>query len=173
MRVLAILLFVFSVAVAVAHAKEIVYRGGLIVFSIPSGWVEEYEPEGGGTFYAKEPDSGTLRLSVLTFKAKDDATISTPAHILASFGSLRPADIRILPNGNALGEEIQRSVEDGEKITLYWWYIASSAPDQHFRVANFSYTVLSSQEGTPRVEADLKFLRASIMQAHFSPKLGK
>jgi hypothetical protein len=31
--------------------KTIVYRGGIVRFRIPAHWIEEYEHEGGGTFY--------------------------------------------------------------------------------------------------------------------------
>lgn len=49
--------------------KEIVYRGGIVVFSIPSNWKEEYEPNGGATFYQEGFKTGTLRLSILTVSA--------------------------------------------------------------------------------------------------------
>ncbi|MBK8594774.1 MAG: hypothetical protein IPN83_04160 [Holophagales bacterium] len=39
--------------------KSITYRGGLVTFRIPRHWVEEYEEDGGGTFYEDRPDSGT------------------------------------------------------------------------------------------------------------------
>ena len=31
--------------------KTVSYRGGLVRFRIPAGWVESYETEGGGEFY--------------------------------------------------------------------------------------------------------------------------
>ena len=50
------------------NLKTISYRGGVVTFQIPSTWIEEYEEQGGGTFYEDSPDSGTLRLNVMTFK---------------------------------------------------------------------------------------------------------
>ena len=35
--------------------KTIVYRGGIVRFKIPANWVEEYEEDGGGTFYQNRP----------------------------------------------------------------------------------------------------------------------
>jgi hypothetical protein len=46
--------------------KKITYRGGLISFQIPKDWIEEYEENGGGTFYEDSQESGTLRINVLT-----------------------------------------------------------------------------------------------------------
>jgi hypothetical protein len=44
--------------------KRIAYRGGIVSFVIPDVWLEEYEGEGGATFYEDKPGSGTLRLNV-------------------------------------------------------------------------------------------------------------
>jgi hypothetical protein len=49
--------------------KRLEYRGGLVRFELPSHWVEEYEPEGGGTFYDNTIEAVTLRLNVLSFQA--------------------------------------------------------------------------------------------------------
>lgn len=49
--------------------KTISYRGGIATFAVPESWVEEYEPEGGGTFYDDVEGAGTLRLNVLSFKS--------------------------------------------------------------------------------------------------------
>jgi len=174
MRILGILMFISSLLVGtVVCSKEVAYRGGLIVFEVPNGWAEEYEPDGGGMFYSKEPNAGTLRLNVLTIKAKSVSIDSTPAKILGGIKELRRADIHALPNGNAIGEWVQRTTEGGHKITLYWWHVASLAPEGHYRIANFSYAVLSSEDGTPQVNSDLTFLRASFERARFSPQLGK
>jgi hypothetical protein len=49
--------------------KHVEYRGGLVRFELPRHWVEEYEPNGGGTFYDEAVDAVTLRLNVLSFRA--------------------------------------------------------------------------------------------------------
>jgi hypothetical protein len=56
-------------AAAPPKMKTIAYRGGVITFRVPSTWKEEYQPEGGGTFYDPRPGSGTLRLNFMTLKA--------------------------------------------------------------------------------------------------------
>jgi hypothetical protein len=52
--------------------KTVNYRGVLVVFQIPEHWVEEYEADGGGTFYDPDDASVTLRLNVLTFASPRD-----------------------------------------------------------------------------------------------------
>src|SRR5262249_43907386 len=54
--------------------KAIRCRGGIVTFRIPAHWTEEYEEEGGGTFYDEDNGSGTLRLNVLTFALKTPVT---------------------------------------------------------------------------------------------------
>src|SRR5438552_168389 len=63
--------------------KTISYRGGIVTFRIPSHWREEYEPNGGGTFYDDNPDSATLRLNVITAKAPMPITTQSAPDILA------------------------------------------------------------------------------------------
>ena len=60
-------------------SKPVIYRGGLVSFNIPSRWREEYELQGGGTFYEVGEDTGTLRLNVLTFEKKENLSIEDVA----------------------------------------------------------------------------------------------
>ena len=77
--------------------KTINYRGGLVSFEIPSDWKEEYEAEGGGAFFLDKPDSGTLRLNVLSLASKE---AEWPAQvILDAFGA---DGYEMLPCGFAL-----------------------------------------------------------------------
>src|ERR1700730_3295166 len=46
--------------------KTINYRGGVVRFRIPADCAEEYEDQGGGTFYKPGDNTGTLRLNVLS-----------------------------------------------------------------------------------------------------------
>src|SRR5262245_49372554 len=53
------------------NLKVINYRGSVVRFRIPAGWNEEYEEDGGGTFYLPGDESGTLRLNVLTLEGPE------------------------------------------------------------------------------------------------------
>lgn len=147
--------------------KNDVYRGGLVHFAIPSHWIEEYEPDGGGTFYADEPTSGTLRLSVLTFagKAQPDEAALVP--------SLRiHGQAELLPTGNAVVRYSKEASEDGTPITLFYWQVANSAAPHHLRHAIFSYTVETRRVSDPELQAELSLLDSVIRAAEFAPELG-
>ncbi len=82
--------------------KEIAYRGGIVRFSVPSEWAEEYEPQGGAAFYAKRANSGTLRLNVITLKAPNAVTGRTAQEVLTGLRDIDPSTVENLPSGNAL-----------------------------------------------------------------------
>ncbi|MBL8085918.1 MAG: hypothetical protein JNN26_25045, partial [Candidatus Obscuribacter sp.] len=78
--------------------KTIVYRGGIVKFQIPSHWKEEYEEEGGGTFYEDSADSGTLRLNVLTFESESPLGENSSQELLKSLSKQPDAIIETLPD---------------------------------------------------------------------------
>jgi hypothetical protein len=153
--------------------KTIAYRGGIVRFNIPANWVEEYEEDGGATFYENRPDSGTLRLNILTAKAPDDIEGDLPVHALSTLPDVNPEEITKLGNGNALVRSLERTEEEGQKITLYWWYLANHVPPNYVRMANFSYTILTSQENLDSFKEEIQLLDEQIKHAVFHPELGE
>jgi len=151
-------------------SKQINYRGGLVVFSLPGAWIEEYEPEGGGLFYAPGDDTGTLRLDVITAKSPNPVTSADSSAVLLKIGN---SHVETLSNGTAIAKRISREVDRGNPITIYWWSVASAAEPDHVRIASFSYSILSSQEQSGRTALDLSFLEQSIRDIRFSSILGK
>lgn len=152
--------------------KEIQYGGGLATFSIPATWVAEREPRGGGIYYLDEPDSGTLRLTIQTYQKSDSSELVTSASVLSGMQSRHSTTVRTLPNGNSICEYVKHAEEDGEKLTLYWWQVANVVPPNHVRMASFSYTILSSQEGSDRTTAEVRILRSSIEAMRFATENG-
>jgi hypothetical protein len=59
--------------------KTISYRGGVVTFRIPESWNEEYSDTDGGTFYEDKPDSGTLRLKLITAESPSEIRV-IPQH---------------------------------------------------------------------------------------------
>ncbi|NLD37865.1 MAG: hypothetical protein GX654_13440 [Desulfatiglans sp.] len=153
--------------------KEINYRGGVVKFNIPSNWVEEYEETGGGTFYEDAPNTGTLRLNIITMQAPSGAKGNLPFSALSSIPVIENKNIEMLANGNAFAYSVSRSEEDGEKITLYWWYLANQVGSSHIRLANFSYTILTSKEDDQKTKEEIKLLEVQIRKTIFHPGLGK
>ena len=148
--------------------KQISYRGGLVMFSLPSAWTEEYEPEGGGIFYAPGEETGTLRLDVITAKAPTPISSSASREVLQKVGH---SQIERLPTGSAISNWVSREEDRGVPITIYWWCVADVVEPDHIRIANFSYSILSSQEKSAQVASDLSFLEQSIRSIRFSPTL--
>jgi hypothetical protein len=156
-----------------AQMKEINYRGGLVKFSVPKHWVEEYEKDGGGIFYENAPNSGTLRINVITAKSPKALSSDVAYEELVGLKSINAKDIQRLANGNALATAVQHATEQGQKITLFWWYVVNPVRPDHIRMANFSYTVLTSQENSELTRREVMQLTESIKNAKFHPTLGQ
>lgn len=77
--------------------KTINYRDGFVRFDIPDHWVEEYEASGGGTFYELGGDTGTLRLSVLSFKTDIDVAADNPLTVFQKRSTACTARLRNFP----------------------------------------------------------------------------
>lgn len=148
------------------NLKIIKYRGGIAEFTIPAHWREEYEPEGGGTFYEDSPDSGTLRLNVLSFESKD-----TPAEQMAAT-AFRDGMISATNGGLPLRREEKAAEENGENLHIVSWEVAVPVPPRSLRLAIFSYTILERQLQDPAFVAQIQRLQRSIEQASYSQVAG-
>jgi len=153
--------------------KEIKYRGGIVNFLIPKHWVEQYEPNGGGMFYEDAPNTGTLRLNVITAQSSKPLSADAAYEELVAMKSVKTESVQRLKNGNAIGTSIQHSTEQGQKITLFWWHVTNPIRPNHMRIANFSYTVLTSHEGSEPIQREVRRLTESIKNATFHPTLGQ
>ena len=140
----------FSLVMNVSIATRLVtHERGLLSFEIPDTWLEETERDGRRIYFYPSEESGTLRVHVLTFQAPNGQMMKSPAEYIALTEKADRRSIRTLPNGLALGESIFRTVEDGDRITLYWWYLSEVTEPSLSRIAMFSYTVPTSDEGSP------------------------
>jgi hypothetical protein len=152
--------------------KTVTYRGGVVTFRIPAHWVEEYEPDGGGTFYDKAPNSGTLRLRVITAEAPSPVTTASAPDVLAGLPQSAGAPTERLPNGCALVRYVQSAVERGERLFITYWTVAHIIPPRNARIATFSYTLLERQRNDARFRSELELLDREIRASIFSPELG-
>ena len=146
--------------------KTISYRGGIVTFSIPRTWREEYEASGGAIFYEDRPHSGTLRLNVLTFESDDR---HSQQMALDAF----PADsFELLPNGFPIQYAVNEVEEDEELLHIHAWKIAVPIPPNNLRLVVFQHAILASPEIDPTMMSELDFLRQSIHSADFSQAAG-
>jgi hypothetical protein len=150
--------------------RLISYRGGIVNFSIPSGWVEEYEPDGGAVFYEDSPNSGTLRLNVITFESPDG--IDAVA-ISDNFRDSARGEVFHLPNGNVIQKYTKSAIDDAVEIVIYYWEVGNPVPPTSGRIAIFSYTILSSQVKDAKTKEEVSLLEREVMEATFSQILGE
>ncbi len=143
--------------------KNICYRGGIACFDIPASWKEEYEPSGGATFYEDNPDSGTLRLSVLGFSSNGNETgEQMVANLIAKKG------YNALRDGLAIKQYFKSVEEDGEALHIYHWDIAVPVQGNNARLAIFSYTILASQATDKQVQQEIELLGTCIQNGEYS-----
>jgi hypothetical protein len=152
--------------------KTVRYRGGILTFRIPTHWTEEYEEEGGGVFYDKDNDSGTLRLNVLTFASKTPVTTRTPMSLLEARRQEYQGTLTDLGNGNAILRYTKAAQEEGESLTIHYWQIANVVPPNHFRLAIFSYTK-QKELADDDTAADVAMMDEELRVCRFAEELGE
>ena len=149
--------------------KTINYRGGLVRFRIPAQWIEEYEDDGGGTFYEDDPDSPTLRLNILTMESPRPIDTS---EMLSSRAEKAGQEIMHLKNGNSVIAYNQPAEEDGLPLVIYYWELANAVPPKHGRIAIFSLTILKSQQTDPEITKTIELIGREVGLCEFSHELG-
>lgn len=152
--------------------KTINYRGGLVRFRIPAQWIEEYEDDGGGTFFADDPDSPTLRLNVVTFRASRLVDENTPSELLNSRAEKTGQSIALLDTGNSVIAYNQRSEEDGHNLLIFYWELANAVPPSHGRLAIFSLTILESQQHDPAIIETIQMVDREVKASELATELG-
>ncbi len=152
--------------------KTVSYGGGIVTFRIPVHWFEEHAPEGGGTFYDDAPNSGTLRLDVITARAPFPVSLTSAPDVLSSLG-LAVNPVEKLPNGCALVRRTESPVDRGNRLFITYWSVAHVLPPYHARVATFSYTLLEEQRDEAVFRRELELLDREVRASVFSPELGE
>lgn len=149
--------------------REISYNGGVLCFSIPPNWCAKSEPNGGGLYYRKGSNAGTLRLNIITAESPKEVTHDTASALLAGFTK---GKVEVLVNGNSLSTQVQHTQERGRDITIHTWYLSAAVPPTHIRIAIFTYTLPACISPSKTDLDDISFLDTSVRQARFSSELG-
>ena len=147
--------------------KNVRFQDGLVVFAVPATWREEYDDtHETGTYYEDSPESGTLRLSVLSVRAPAHLSAVTSQDALRATGA---QEIESLGSGLVLAKSVSKTTENGEPITLHHWKLAHSVASNQVRIAIFTYTVATSREASRRTVAEIDQVDQSIRNATFGP----
>jgi hypothetical protein len=152
--------------------KTISYRGGVITFRIPANWKEEYDPEGGGTFYEDSPISGTLRLNVISAKSPPGKLPASGYDDLTSRPPAPGERIVRLKSGDGIKLSMKPSKEDGVPIEVYAWQVVHIVPPRKMYIAIFTWTILASHPDMHDYQNEIDSLTEEISKAVFSPELG-
>lgn len=143
--------------------KPIIYRGGIVTFGIPQAWREEYAPDGGGTFYEDKPDTGTLRLNVLSFEKKEALPLTAAAQEVFAGGTYET-----LSAGFPVRRCVKKTEERGTDLHLHRWEILVPVLPGRWRLVCFTHTILASQEQTSAAQEELQLVDAIVRQAEYS-----
>ena len=147
--------------------KPVVYRGGIVSFTIPASWREEYDPDGGGTFYEEGEDTGTLRLNVLSFERKDAVPLDRAASEV-----FNGHPHQVLGSGFPMRHYMTKTEEEGTPLHLYRWEVLVPVPPTRWRLVCFSHTVLAARDGDSRVKEELRMVDSAVRHAQYSDQQG-
>lgn len=145
--------------------KKINYRGGLVTFDIPNGWLEEYDPNGGGAFYEDNPESGTLRLNVMTLKPPTtNSDINDALIIKAHHENVNKI---IIDSNNVIASYKEKFIENGTTLLIYSFQYAHKTSDEDILLAIFSWTIEEKFQNVAKYQSELKILENSIKSMTF------
>jgi len=148
--------------------KEIDYRGGLVRFSIPGDWEEEYDPDGGGTFYEPGDDTGTLILNVLSFLTKDDVAPNHPLPIFEKRKVNCNGKVETLSEDRYLLKYQKDDEEEGNELLIFYWEVAKMVSARDCNNAVFSYTIMKSQYESESRKREIEMLEESVKEVRFA-----
>jgi hypothetical protein len=153
--------------------KRLEYRGGLVRFELPSHWVEEYEPEGGGTFYDNTIEAVMLRLNVLSFQAPQPIGVGD-AIVAARQSAKQGFVVEALATEQALCIEPPKLFEEqGEALELHTWRLYRVvASAQMLRIAVFSATVIVAERDAEKTRTILALIDRAVRGAVVSAAPG-
>jgi hypothetical protein len=155
--------------------KTINYRRGVVRFRIPADWSEEYEDEGGGTFYKPGDNTGTLRLNVLSGTTPPGKLV-TPDYLAKQLaGDAVKYGVAVIPLGHSalMLRYDMPGYDRGRSLKIRCWRIFQALPPSNFRHALFTYTLLADQFDQPGNFADMELLDSEIAALELAPVIGQ
>ena len=147
--------------------QTIDYGEGLVQFRIPAHWIQRNDEEGAAFLDPEEPDFGTLQLQVITLEAPGPVGGDTAAELLIPRAAEHGVEIELLENGNAFFTYVEEAEEEGEKLLIQYWVIASGIPPAHARIALFSFTLLEEFAEDEEIEELLDLLDDELRESVF------
>ena len=150
--------------------KAINYRNGIVKFSIPQHWREEYDASGGASFYEDSPNSGTLRVHSLSFES--DAPLAASSAYEALSGMGQPGKTERLHANLAIARDERNVSEGGESVFMRSWHVAVPVLPRTMRIVVFTYTVSAARLSDLDVQRELKDLDSAVRHGDYSTEPG-
>jgi hypothetical protein len=145
--------------------KKIEYQNGLVAFSIPKNWIEEYSDEHGAAFYEDSPNSGTLRLNVMTVSS--DSENGNPSVIFKEQKNIADLKEYLSTDGDEICEYILSANENNTLITITTFACIHQTKQNDFLIAIFTWTIESLFENQDAFKEELNSIRNNILQIKF------
>jgi hypothetical protein len=155
--------------------KSIVYRGGVVRFRIPADWQEEYESDGGGTFYAPGDETGTLRLNVTTFRSPAGKVLqlTDAEEFLTQVALKHGSQVQLLRPGVAMVRYDLPTKDRGHALIIRYWQVAQVLLPGHVRQSLFSYTLPAKLFDDWLLRHEMDLLEREIHVAEFAQAFGE
>lgn len=152
--------------------KTVVYRGGGVRFRIPAHWIEEYEHDGGGTFFEDGPDAGILRLNVLSFRSTGPGDTTSAYDFLSNYARSAHPDVDVVlhADGSASMSYWKLHEEEGDEpdLAIRYWQVATRIPPSLMHMAVFSYTILQVQMNQPQFVSEVQMIDREVRACTFA-----
>lgn len=148
---------------ATRRLDEVSIFNNRLTFLIPHEWIEVESGEDGTYQYqVRDTQSGWFRASLITTKG-----VANPAERLVQL--FKGHDV---VSGEATGNLIRRSekdtVQDGENLHLYYWFIGGCVPPDMVCEAVFSYTILGNLVDDADTLSEVNLIDRLVSDARFN-----
>ncbi len=136
-----------------------------VTFLIPHEWIE-VESGDNGSYQYQVPDtqSGWFRAFLITMK-----DVAKPAERLEKLFREYDEVVSNEVTGNLIRRSEKDTVQDGEKLHIYYWFVGGCVAPNMVCEAVFSYTVLSDLAGNIDTRSEVKLIDQLVCNARFNP----
>ena len=144
---------------------EVSIFNGKMTFLIPHEWVEVESGEDGTYLYqVADARSGWFRVSLIT---QND--VVSPAERLEELFSQHTTLVEKKATGNLTRRSEKETVEDGERLHIYYWFVGGCVPPKKVCEAVFSYTILADLINNEETQSEVTLLGQLAAEARFNP----
>ncbi len=143
---------------------EVTIFNNKLTFLIPHEWIEAESGEDGTYLYqVAEAQSGWFRVSLITTKG-----VANPAKrlrkLFAEYENVNANEA----TGNLIWRSEKDTVEEGDRLHIYYWFVGGCVPPDMVCEAIFSYTVLANFLNSDETQSEVRLLNQLVGRARFN-----